>query len=158
LVNETAGGSSADIQRIADLVSAYVSNNHVAPGDLPALIASVHTAMSSLGGDSLASQAAEVAVEKLTSSQIRKSVTPDAIISFLDGKPYKTLKRHLTKHGLDPNSYRAKYGLPADYPMVAATYSETRSSLARSLGLGVINGRAAKVDGASKGKARKRAA
>jgi predicted transcriptional regulator len=158
LVNEKAEFKTADIQWTADLVSAYVSNNHVAPSDLPALIASVQTALSRLAGEGASPRSAETEGEKVTSAQIRKSVTPDAIISFLDGKPYKTLKRHLTKHGLDPSSYRAKYGLPADYPMVAPSYSETRSSLARSLGLGQVNGRGAKRVAVAKGKARKSAA
>lgn len=158
MVNENAGINSADIQRIADIVSAYVSNNHVAPGELPMLIASVQSAINRLAGDGASPQSPEAAVEKLTAAQIRKSVTPDALISFIDGKPYKTLKRHLTKHGLDPNSYRAKYGLPADYPMVAASYSEKRSGLARSAGLGQVNGRVSKTSAASKAKSRKSAA
>lgn len=73
---------------------------------------------------------------KLSAAEIRKSITPDALISFIDGKPYKTLKRHLTTHGLDPAGYRAKYGLPADYPIVSEKYSAARSELARTLGLG----------------------
>jgi len=68
-------------------------------------------------------------------------VTRDAVISFIDGKGYKTLKRHLTVHGLTPDTYRARFGLPSDYPMVAAAYSEVRSGLAKTLGLGVQNGR-----------------
>ncbi|MCJ2109713.1 MucR family transcriptional regulator [Methylobacterium sp. E-025] len=74
--------------------------------------------------------------EKPTAYQIRKSITPDAIISFLDGKPYKTLKRHLTVAGLTLEQYRARYGLPSDYPSTAASYSAQRSALAHSLGLG----------------------
>ena len=75
-------------------------------------------------------------VEKATPAEIKRSITPDALISFIDGKPYKTLKRHLTGHGLDPQSYRLRYGLPADYPMVATNYAAQRSELAKSLGLG----------------------
>ena len=120
------------IDLAADIVSAYLSNNHVAAGDLPGLIASVHAAVTGL------SQAAATAEPetKATAAQIRKSITPEALISFEDGKPYKTLRRHLTIRGLSPEAYRAKHGLPADYPMVAASYSEQRSSLAKSLGLG----------------------
>ena len=80
--------------------------------------------------------AASKEAEKPTPAQIRKSVTPDALISFVDEKPYKTLKRHLSGHGLDPYSYRARYGLPNDYPMVAANYAAQRSELAKSIGLG----------------------
>jgi predicted transcriptional regulator len=118
----------------AEVVAAYVSNNHVALSDLPALIASVHASLARMA---TGQQDAPVeSSEKLSSAQIRKSITPDALISFIDGKPYKTLKRHLGTHGLDPDSYRARYGLPADYPMVAPSYSERRSALARNLGLG----------------------
>jgi predicted transcriptional regulator len=115
------------------LVSAYVSNNPVPVSDLPALIASMYAALTGLsqGG---ATDAAPV--EKLTPAQIRKSIRPDALISFIDGKPYKTLKRHLTGHGMTFDQYRERYGLPRDYPSVAASYSEKRSALAKSLGLG----------------------
>lgn len=65
-------------------------------------------------------------------------MTPEGIISFLDGKTYKTLKRHLSTHGLDPHGYRARFGLPADYPMVAPEYAKRRSELAKSIGLGQI--------------------
>src|SRR4051794_11190378 len=123
------------IEQAAEIVSAYVSRNHVAPAELPALIQTVHASLSGLAnGPSQAAAAEEV--EKATPSQIRKSITPDALISFIDGKPYKTLKRHLTGHGLDPYSYRQRYGLPADYPMVAANYAAQRSELARAIGLG----------------------
>ena len=117
----------------ADVVSAYVSNNSVSVSELPGLIASVHATLTGMSNGPVST---EPEVEKPTPSQIRKSITPDALISFIDGKPYKTLKRHLTKHGLDLHSYRARYGLPADYPTTAASYSAQRSELARSLGLG----------------------
>ena len=117
----------------ADLVSAYVSNNSVPVAELPALIASTHAALAGLGQSS--TPHAPVA-EKLTPAQIRKSITPDALISFIDGKPYKTLKRHLTRHGFDPRAYRERYGLPADYPMTTANYSAMRAEFARSNRLG----------------------
>jgi predicted transcriptional regulator len=75
-------------------------------------------------------------VRKLTKTEIDRSITPDHLISFEDGKPYKTLRRHLTLFGLTPEQYRTKWGLPADYPIVSPNYSETRSQLAKSLGLG----------------------
>ena len=84
----------------------------------------------------------DVEVEKPSPAQIRKSVRHDGIVSFIDGKTYKTLKRHLTSHGLDPRSYRDRYGLPADYPMVAPGYAERRSALAKAIGLGSAGGRA----------------
>ena len=76
------------------------------------------------------------AVVKLTAAQIRKSITPDALISFIDGKPYKMLQRHLTAHGLTTNAYRERFGLPLNYPMTALSYSAARSALARKMGLG----------------------
>ncbi|WP_336491291.1 MucR family transcriptional regulator [Methylobacterium nigriterrae] len=122
------------VEHAAQIVSAYVAHNHVAAGELPGLIQTVHTSFLSLSQPTAATT--ETEVEKPTPSQIRKSVTPDAIFSFIDDKPYKTLKRHLGKHGLDPYSYRQRYGLPTDYPMVAANYAAQRSELARATGLG----------------------
>lgn len=78
----------------------------------------------------------EDARPKLTRAQINKSITPDALISFEDNRGYKTLKRHLSSRGLTPQQYREKRGLPGDYPMTAPSYSEARSSMAKSLGLG----------------------
>ncbi|GJD35444.1 MucR family transcriptional regulator [Methylobacterium aerolatum] len=141
-MNESTGEKSLGlIEMTGDIVAAYVSRNHVSVADLPALIASVHGAISGrLTGESAPAQAS---ADRPTAAQIRKSVTPDALISFIDGTPYKTLKRHLTKHGFNPETYREHFGLPSDYPMVAASYSETRSNLARSLGLGQTGGRGA---------------
>lgn len=123
------------IEMAGEIVAAYVSHNHVAMSDLPALIESVHASLCGFGKDDMAAKP-EDAPGKPTAAQIRKSVRPDGIVSFIDGKAYKTLKRHLTSHGLTPDSYRERYGLPGDYPMVASSYSERRSSLAKSLGLG----------------------
>ena len=109
-----------NLDMTADLVSAFVSNNNVPVAELPALIASVHAALAGLGKEAPAEPAGP---EKPTAAQIKKSVTPDALISFEDGKSYKALKRHLTLRGLTPEGYRAKYGLPADYPMTTANYS-----------------------------------
>jgi predicted transcriptional regulator len=117
----------------ADIVSAYVSKNSIPPSELPQLLSSVHAAIAGLAAPSAS---AEPAVEKPSAAQIRKSVRPDGIVSFIDGKTYKTLKRHLTSHGLDPHAYRDRYGLPSDYPMTAASYSEQRSTLAKAIGLG----------------------
>ncbi|MCJ2093762.1 MucR family transcriptional regulator [Methylobacterium sp. J-072] len=131
---ETIEAPAVDfIELTADLVSAYVSKNSVRPGDMPDLLATVHSA---LAGLSNGAATAAPAAEKLTSAQVRKSITQDALISFEDGKRYKTLRRHLTIKGLTPEAYREKWGLPRDYPMTAASYSEKRSALAKSLGLG----------------------
>ena len=115
------------------LVCAYVSNNHVQLGDLSNLIAITHATLISLGE---AAGSAKPSVEKLTPAQIKKSISHDALVSFEDGKSYKTLRRHLTLRGLTAEAYRAKWGLPPDYPMTSQGYSAQRSELARSLGLG----------------------
>lgn len=121
------------IELTADVVSAYVSNNPIPVGDLPALIGQVHAALkvTAGGGSAAKPEALEPAVP------IRKSVTPDYIICLEDGKKFKSLKRHLsTDYGLTPDEYRTKWGLPADYPMVAPNYAATRSALAKTMGLG----------------------
>ena len=115
----------------ADVVSAYVANNTVTRTDLPALIASVHASLKGLN------QPKPAEPERPEPSvPIKKSVTPDYIISLEDGQRYKSLKRHLKGRGLTPDQYRQKWGLPVDYPMVAPNYAKQRSELARSMGLG----------------------
>ena len=134
-MSETAPTSQLDfIERTVDVVAAYVSNNSLPSAELPALIASIHEALNTIGAGPVAP--ATESVERPTPAQIRKSIRPDGLVSFIDGKSYKTLKRHLTKHGLDPQTYRERYGLPADYPTTSANYSAQRSALAKSLGLG----------------------
>lgn len=137
MTDQTPEMPNSHIELTAEIVAAYVSNNSVPVGSLGDLLSSVHAAISSLtnGGSS----APEVdKIEKATPAQIKKSITPDHLISLEDGKPYKTLRRHLTLRGLSPEAYRAKHGLPADYPMTSASYSAQRSELARSLGLGRV--------------------
>ncbi|MCJ2032094.1 MucR family transcriptional regulator [Methylobacterium sp. J-043] len=124
----------------AEVVAAYVTNNTVPARDLADLIISVHAALSGLGA-SVAPASVEEEVQNPTAAQIRKSVTPDVLISFVDGRSYKSLKRHLGTHGLTPDSYRARYGLPSDYPMIASNYAAQRSALAKQIGLGRIGGR-----------------
>lgn len=121
---------------VVSLVAAYVANNPVPVFELPGLITKVHGAVAGLANGTPGVAAAASEIEKPTSAQIRKSVRDDGIISFIDGKTYKTLKRHLTGHGFDPKSYRDRYGLPSDYPMVARSYAAQRSALAKSIGLG----------------------
>ena len=117
----------------ADIVGAYVANNSVRLGDLAGLIGSVHQALISLGKPTAS---VVKPVDTPTRSQIRKSINPDGMISFLDGKRYKSLKRHLTGQGLNPQTYRDRFGLPSDYPMVSANYSARRSAMAKGIGLG----------------------
>ena len=139
------------VEMAADIVSAYVANNNVQPGDLPGLIAGVHASLSKLG---VREPEAPAAAPLVPAVSIRKSVTPEAIICLEDGKSFKSLKRHLSsKYDLTPEQYRTKWGLPADYPMVAPAYAEARSALAKSMGLG----RKAGVP-AAKAKAKKKAA
>ncbi|GJE60746.1 MucR family transcriptional regulator [Methylobacterium trifolii] len=121
------------IELAVDIVSAYVSNNPVPSTELALLIRAVHASLSNLEA---ATANEEPAVEKPTAAQIRKSITPEHLVSFEDGKTYKTLRRHLTKLGLSPEAYRTKWGLPVDYPLTSPNYSAQRSELARTLGLG----------------------
>lgn len=119
----------------ADVVSAYVANNSVPANELPALIQQIHQTLSALvSGGSVKEPEAE---KQKPAVSIKKSVTPDYIISLEDGRKFKSLKRYLqTSHGMTPEDYRAKWNLPADYPMVAPNYAAQRSELARSMGLG----------------------
>ena len=134
------------IELAADLVSAFVSNNPVPAAELPALIGSVHQALTKVAGSTSAQPAEEP--KKAPAVSVKKSVQPDYIVCLEDGKRFKSLKRHLrTVYGLTPEQYRAKWGLPADYPMTAPNYAAARSELARSMGLGAP--RRTTVDGAS---------
>ena len=121
------------LEMTADIVSAYVGNNTVAAEALPSLISSIHAALSgvSTGPVEPEPEPKEPAVP------IRKSIAPDFLICLEDGRKFKSLKRHLrTKYDMSPEEYRAKWGLPKDYPMVAPNYAKARSELAKSMGLG----------------------
>ncbi|MBX3565971.1 MAG: MucR family transcriptional regulator [Sphingomonas sp.] len=116
----------------ADIVAAHVSNNSVAVSDLPVLIANVHGALAGLGAP-----AAEPEVKQEPAVSVRASIKPDYIVCLEDGKKLKMLKRHLMTHyQMTPEQYRAKWNLPADYPMVAPNYAEQRRTLAKKIGLG----------------------
>ncbi len=117
----------------AEIVSAYVSNNTVRAEDLPKLIGEVYSAL-----EQAPNGKAEPAPEpQQPAVPIRKSVTPDYIISLENGQKFKSLKRHLmNSYGMTPDEYRAKWGLPRDYPMVAPNYAKSRSELAKTMGLG----------------------
>lgn len=133
MTEEIQGNTDNIIELTADVVSAYVSNNAVPVADLPLLIGHVYEALKSK-----VNGVVEAKVEPAVPAvPIKKSVTPDYIVCLEDGKKFKSLKRHLTTHyGLTPADYRAKWGLPADYPMVAPNYAAERSALARASGLG----------------------
>ncbi|WP_214474565.1 MucR family transcriptional regulator [Mesorhizobium sp. dw_380] len=120
------------LELTAHIVSAYVEKNRLPASGLADLIASVATSIGSLGRP-----AVPVAAPLVPAVNPKKSVTPDFIICLEDGKKFKSLKRHLGVHfGLTPDAYRAKWGLPSDYPMVAPNYAASRSQLAKSIGLG----------------------
>jgi predicted transcriptional regulator len=122
---------------VADVAAAYFGNSHVTPSEIPTVIGQIAASLSAIGGPVVEAPPAEAeAPAKPTPAQVRRSITRDALISFEDSKPYKTLRRHLAVRGLTPDQYRIKWGLPKDYPMVAPAYSEARSSLAKALGLG----------------------
>ncbi|HEX7760877.1 MAG TPA: MucR family transcriptional regulator [Caulobacteraceae bacterium] len=123
----------AIIQMTTDIVSAYLGQNRIAVADLPAFIRTVHDSLAGVAGG-----VAEPVVEKREPAvSVRRSITPDFLICLEDGRKFKSLKRHLrTKYGISPEEYRAKWGLPKDYPMVAPNYAAARSDLAKKMGLG----------------------
>lgn len=120
------------IRLASEIVAAYVSHNPVPANEVAPLVVSVHSAVAGLM-DVQSLPAPGETFGKPTADEIRISIQIDGIVSFIDGRPYKTLKRHLTAHGLDPQSYRERFGLPDDYPMVAASYAARRSVLAKQL-------------------------
>ncbi|MGE4372207.1 MAG: MucR family transcriptional regulator [Xanthobacter sp.] len=125
--------SNMYMELAAHIVSAYVSNNSVAAGDLPALINEVYA---TLERASRVEEEPEVELLK-PAVPVKRSITPDFIICLEDGKKFKSLKRHLrTQYNLTPEQYREKWGLPPDYPMVAPNYAAARSALAKQMGLG----------------------
>ncbi len=130
----------------ADIVSAYVSNNSVPTTELSALINSVHQALTRTA----TGQADKPAEAPVPAVAVKKSVTPDFIICLEDGKKFKSLKRHLrTTYSMTPEQYRAKWGLPLDYPMVAPNYAKARSELAKTMGLGQQRRKAATAPAAA---------
>jgi predicted transcriptional regulator len=118
------------LKQVTEIVAAYVSKNEVAAADLPALIKSVHATLGGFAGEA-------GPTGKTPAVPVKKSVTPDYLICLEDGRKLKMLKRYLrARYGLTPDAYRAKWGLPADYPMTAPTYAAKRSAFARQIGLG----------------------
>ncbi len=123
-----SGNDTSSLELVSKIVSAYVSQNSVPPGELPHLIRTVHKAL--MGPDQAAARP-EPAVS------IKQSVKPEYIVCLDDGKKFKMLKRHLrTAYNMTPHDYRKRWGLPPDYPMVAPNYAATRSKLAKKIGLG----------------------
>ena len=121
------------IELTAGIVSAYVSNNAVAAGDISSIISQVHSALLRVSNGA-ADNAGEPTKPAIA---VKKSITPDYLVCLEDGKKFKSLKRHLrTQYNMTPEHYREKWGLPPDYPMVAPKYAEARSQLAKQMGLG----------------------
>jgi predicted transcriptional regulator len=131
---------SPTVELAARILSAYVSRNRVPPANLPELLKDIHQAIAQLG------KPQEPATQRPTPAQISASIRQDSIVSFEDGKPYKALRRHLTLRGLTPEAYRAKWGLPIDYPMVCATYSARRSEISREISVGQQRAKLALVE------------
>ncbi|WP_114949245.1 MucR family transcriptional regulator [Phyllobacterium myrsinacearum] len=133
--NSNTAAGDVLLELTAELVAAYVSNNSVPSGDLPALIADVHAALGRVGSGA----EAVVTIQEKPKPAInpKKSVADDCIVCLEDGKKFKSLKRHLMTHyGLTPEQYREKWDLDASYPMVAPNYAAARSRLAKNMGLG----------------------
>jgi predicted transcriptional regulator len=121
------------IELVSEIVSAYVAHNLVPVAELPKLIERVHATLAEIAGASEVEPKADLK----PAVPVRKSVTDDHIVCLEDGKKFKSLKRHLrTRYDMSPEEYREKWGLPADYPMVAPNYARQRSDLARKMGLG----------------------
>src|SRR5690348_7214253 len=127
------GGIKPLLEETTGIAAAYLGNNHVATSEIPTLIRSIHEALATLGQPS----EPEAAARPSPALPIRKSVTADYILCLEDGKKLKMLKRHLrSTYGITPDEYRTRWGLPPDYPMVAPSYAERRSQLAKGIGLG----------------------
>ena len=134
--NMNAVTTSDTRELTARIVSAHVGNNSVAVSDLPSLIAQVYGALAGLD-----KPVESLVMRPQPAVPIKKSVTPEWIICLEDGKKLKMLKRHLsTAYSLTPDQYRERWGLPADYPMVAPAYAQQRSDLAKTIGLGTRRG------------------
>lgn len=133
MMSENTGQNDLLAELTADVVSAYVSNNPVPSSELPGLIAEVHASL----GKTINGAAEEVQEKPRPAVNPKRSVTEDYIVCLEDGQKFKSLKRHLMSHyGMTPEEYREKWGLAADYPMVAPAYAAQRSRLAREMGLG----------------------
>ena len=126
------------IEFTARIVEADVEGNQVEHEAIPGLIQATYTALAGLGQDG---EPAEEAKPERAVTARKSLANPDHILSMIDGKPYKTLKRHVSIHGYTPESYREAFGLPANYPMVAPAYSARRSEMAKQIGLGNAQGK-----------------
>ena len=116
------------------IIANFVANNRVTPEELPGLVATIHGSLSRLGQEP--EPELDIAPARLTPAGVRKLIQPDGIVSLIDGRKFKSMRRHLTLQGYTPQSYRDHFGLPSDFPMVAPEYAAQRSALAKAAGLG----------------------
>ena len=139
-VSQESSSATETIELAAELTAAWLANpnTRVSSEDVPAFLNSMHVAITGLSSDQLQNAAPEQEQPEYTPAvSVRKSLaSPDHIVSMIDGKPYKTLRRHLARHGLTPEQYRERYGLKRDYPMVSDSYSQVRRDMAKKIGLG----------------------
>lgn len=150
MTDETAGADAVELA--TELTIAWLSNpNTRASGeDVPAFLRTMHEAVTNLSSSTSPAPVEESAGEYTPAVSVRKSLaSKDHLISMIDGKPYKTLRRHLAGHGLTPDEYRTRYGLKPDYPMVAENYSQARRDMAKKIGLGRKPGRTAAAEPAA---------
>ena len=147
------------VELATELTIAWLGNpnTRISADEVPAFLGKMHDTVSALLGSGTPEAEAAPATEYTPAVSVRKSLaSKDHIISMIDGKPYKTLRRHLATHGMTPAEYRERYGLKSDYPMVAETYSESRRAMAKKIGLGrkpgARKGDGAAADGAKRGR------
>ena len=126
---------SALLAMTTGIIANFVANNRVSPDELPGLVTMVHGSLSRLGGEPEVEEAEAPA--RLTPAAIRKLIQPDGIVSLIDGRKFKSMKRHLSNQGFTPESYREHFSLPKDFPMVSPDYAAQRLALAKSMGLGL---------------------
>jgi predicted transcriptional regulator len=132
-------GADDFVHLAAEIAAAFLANNAIAPAEIPSLLKSIHSSLREIAGG--AGSGAQAPVEVIAPPKpavpINKTVSPDHIVCLEDGQSFRSLKRHLgTAHGMTPQQYREKWGLPSDYPMVAPNYAEARSEMAKKIGLG----------------------
>ena len=132
-------GSSNAVELATELTIAWLSNpnTRASAEEVPSFLRAMHEAVGALGGGAEPEETVEASPAQAPAVSVRKSLSSkDHIISMIDGKPYKTLRRHLARHGLTPDQYRERFGLKADYPMVSESYSNARREMAKKIGLG----------------------
>jgi predicted transcriptional regulator len=148
---ENANNTNLKLTAVTAIAVGFFQNNHVNVSDIPNVLASIGTAVDGFLNIATPASAPAEEARKEPFLPIKRSVTPDAIISLFDGSRFKSLKRHLrTTHNMSPEQYRVYWGLPHDYPMVAPNYAKARSELAKSMGLGQGGRQAAKTATAPK--------